>query len=264
VVDVLREILAQCIAKRSLGEPQPSVGDFFDLQSVRSACIKCAQDPNSSPAIALQFVEDHFVALREQCIQRCRRLLVEILDQAETARKKQEEEKRAKETTKAVDRDEKDDGDKPSKRLTTAKSKTEPAPQVDRLKLATSYFYCKLCETSSLRFPDVLAHKCARHFSVGAPQRGQAGLEWVAEALSTGSSYARESEGRWNYLDYVRGLPADAMSSMLAVLDLRKLDPEVTTFDEVEGSIVECLLCNSFAKGRCLMDWTGIVSCLSF
>jgi len=40
------------------------------------------------------------------------------------------------------------------------------------------------------------------------------------------------------------------------------LDPETTTFDEIErlNPVFECLHCHSISEGRCLMDWTAIVS----
>jgi len=234
-VDVLREILARCIAKRPLGEVQPSVGDFFAIHRVRSACIECAQDPDSQAATVLQFVEDEFMALRGRCFERCRNILLEMLDKAEKERK------------------EKGKGKKKDKKT------QEPHPQVDRLELATSYFECTLCDVQTLRFPNILAHNCARRADVGS------GDDWVSDALSTRDHPNDDiREGLWNCRAAICPLPKMHMSSLLAVLDLWELDPQSTTFDEVEklGGVVECLTCNSFSKGRCLMDWTGIVSVL--
>jgi len=261
-VDVLRDIRARCVARQPAGEPQPSVGDLFHIKAILNASIKCAQDPDSSPASVLQFVEDKYWAFREQCMQRCRRLLLEQLDLAE--KEKQEKNSEAPTGTHKKPKPTNKDKKSSSKLATATELEVKPAPEVDRLMLATSFFRCEWCSKHSLRFPDVFAHRCARRTDVAGYSREEKEKSWVSEALSTGGGGEPLYEGVWNFCLAIYKLNEAQIANLVAVLELLKLDPETTTFDEIErlNPVFECLRCHSFSEGRCLMDWTAIVSYL--
>jgi len=44
-VKALIVIRARCVAKRPVGEPQPTIGDLFYMDAIRKTCIQCAEDP---------------------------------------------------------------------------------------------------------------------------------------------------------------------------------------------------------------------------
>ena len=148
------------------------------------------------------------------------------------------------------------------KLATDAGLEVTPAPQVDRLMLATSFFRCEWCSRHCLRFPDVFAHECARDSDVAGYSGEETEISWVSEALSTGDEDEPLYEGVWNFCLAIHTLNEAQIANLVAVLELLKLDPETTTFDEIErlNPVFECLHCHSISEGRCLMDWTAIVS----
>jgi len=251
-VDVLRNIRARCVTSRPVDEPQPTVGDLFNIGAIRNACTQCSQDPSSSPVSALQFVSDDFLLFREHWIQRCRRTLLALIEEGEVARQ-----------TALVD-DQKGQGNDASVALEPPVVEINTAP-VDKLELATSFFGCFKCRSHHLRFPSILFHKCLRRGDVGGI-RGKSS-DWVADALSTGGKSA-QYEGRWNFDDvYASCIAAPKeiqMANMLAVLKVLDLDPTTTTVDQLNDldPIVECLSCSTLYRGRCVMDWTAVVSYL--
>ena len=259
-MNVLREIRARYVAKRPMDEPQPSVGDLFHFHDVRNACIACAQDPASDPASALQFVEDGFADFRERWLQRGRRILLQFIEAEEKVWKEKQQKSVPEEAKHKAQNDNSTTAQEPA---TPAVRDTEPVPQIDKLELATSLFRCSSCSTHSLRFPNILAHDCAHRADIG-----KCGLEgqsdWVSEAFK--SEWGKTTcEGTWNWNLCIHVPTGSELANLHAVLDLLKLDPKTTTFEELEklNPIVECLHCHSMAEGRCLMSWGKVVSHIS-
>jgi len=207
------------------------------------------------------------LALREHCIQRCRMLLLPLLDLAEKEieERKSREEKKSEETSHQTLQHTDKDNKGSLKPATAAGLEVKPAPQVDRLMLATSLFQCEWCREHSLRFPDIFAHRCARKTDVAAYGGEETVKNWVNKALSTVGRGRPLYEGAWHFSLVINKLSEAQMANLVAVLELLKSNPKMTTFDEIErlNPVFECLRCHSSSKGRCLMDWTAIVSYLS-
>ena len=242
---VLANTRRQCVSFRPLDEPQPSIGDLLHLHDgIRAACIKFANGMAMfSAEEELRFVGDAFSVIREHWIRRCRKYLIDTLDQTGA--------------TKATT---------PVGGPSLLARSQESSMSLDVLQLATSFFRCSSsrCGSPQLRFPSVLSHPCARKIPIGGHGRGNL-QDWVYDALydiEDTNDEDGDASGEWNLDEIIQAPSSDAMRHCLAILEILNLDPKTTTSAQLFelDPIFECVVCNNAEEGRRVMTWETAVS----